>query len=31
VVTSATLSVSGLADEMLQMRSMIEHQAGNAR
>jgi hypothetical protein len=31
VVTSATLSVSGLADEMLQMRAMIEHQAGNAR
>jgi hypothetical protein len=30
VVTSATLSVSGLADEMRQMRPMVEHDAGNA-
>jgi hypothetical protein len=30
VVTSATLSVSGLADEMRQMRAMVEHEAGNA-
>ena len=31
VITSATLSVTGLADEMRQMRPMVEHQAGKAR
>ncbi|HEX4661316.1 MAG TPA: hypothetical protein VH307_28310 [Streptosporangiaceae bacterium] len=31
VITSATLSASGLADEMRQMRPMVEHQAGKAR
>jgi hypothetical protein len=28
VITSATLSVSSLADEMLRMRPMVEHEAG---
>jgi len=30
VITSATLSVSGLADEMRQMRPMVEHEASKA-